>query len=905
MRGHRPGGTDNTYGKRTNKTILFNTALKLYKAGFNIVPIRIVGESKKPISPTWSSRKRISEEELRSLLPLATGIAIVGGTENPFKPTAVVFSIDVDKPREVQKRYPYLYSKVEEARAFKWFTGPRCPKCEEKHLDIIEYGKVFRCPKCNIEFTIEEAGRGIGVLASMDLDTYKKYFEEKRIGTIRREIVEILVNNYQLIPPSLHPTGVRYEWISPPDFDAANYGIIPLEEYDIKRILEEFNVLKSSIEEEKREEKVVVAKTTPLTERGRDLKDEECLKIYTLLSDAYKPGYRDLIILFLTGWLRRANISYKSARRVVELLAKDDEELESRIYVLDRTYGLRGNPPTKEELKGKSGLLEVLTDIIGEEKALEVIKELENILGTASPYADAIIELLDYDKQIYGVCNFRRLIIARARRTENGFRYMERITIGAPTKLIVYFNPLGGLTKYEVLWESETRRPLRIGPCNIEDIAGRLRAEGLVLHPRLLEGVLNAIFEAFLRRGRAEIKEEIEAPGFYYIDDKIVEVRYEIEDVDLEELRNALELLDTLSYWYSHALDRFSIIIKWGLIAPFVYARKQRGKWIPWLYLYGSSYTGKTTLAFIVLHLYGLPIAQYQKSGSNIDTVPRLGYVLSRATFPTLINEPGSAITKEQIIEVMKSAIESTTARGRYVRGTYTEIPSLSPLIMTSNKILPRDDALLRRFIVLLFTYGERISKEKSQEFDRTIKPRFRELEVIGKWVAKRIIEDPSILNEDDWLAIAERLLTEMYESVGLTPPEWIKLRVEEEEDIYEDMREMIREHLRKRVEEEFIKFSGRVLVEATVRPRTDTSFEERLNIVLSNGLIPYIIYRDDGTIIFTIGFREELRSVIGDIGGLKSIAELLGWEYKLVKIKGRVMKAITTKYESLVEFLS
>jgi len=721
------------------------------------------------------------------------------------------------------------------------------------------------------------------------------YFRYKRVLRTKpkvREGIDIKAEaSFVVAPPSLHPSGVFYEFIN------GGPGT-PISIYELNN--SEFNELKKLLGWV--EEKKVVVKTT--LERERNLKDEECLKIYTLLSDAYKPGYRDLIILFLTGWLRRANISYDSARRVVELLAKDDEELESRIYVLDRTYGLRGNPPTKEELKGKSGLLEVLTEVIGEEKALEVIKELENILGTASPYADAIIELLDYDKQIYGVCNFRRLIIARARRTENGFRYMERITIGAPTKLIVYFNPLGGLTKYEVLWESETRRPLRIGPCNIEDIAGRLRAEGLVLHPRLLEGVLNAIFEAFLRRGRAEIREEIEAPGFYYIDDKIVVVRYETEGVDLEELKNSLELLDTLGYWYSHALDRFSVVVKWGVVAPFIFARKQRGKWIPWLYLYGTSYTGKTTLALIVLHLYGLPISQYQKSGANIDTVPRLGYVLSRSTFPTLVNEPGSAITKEQITEVMKSAIESTTARGRYVRGTYTEIPSLSPLIMTSNRILPREDALLRRFIVLRFTYGERISKEKAREFDRTIKPRLKELEVIGKWVAKRIIEDPSILEEDDWLAIAERLLTEMYESIGLTPPEWIKLRVEEEENIYEDMREAIRIHLVRRVNEEFNRFVGRILVEASERPKSEATFEDRLNVVLSEGLIPYIIWRNEGTIVFTSGFREELRNVIGDIGGMKSIAELLGWEYKVVKVKKRPIKAIITKYQDLLEFL-
>lgn len=38
---------------------------------------------------------------------------------------------------------------------------------------------------------------------------------------------------------------------------------------------------------------------------------------------------------------------------MVELPAEGDEEKDHRLYVLDRTYGLRGNSPSPEELKGK------------------------------------------------------------------------------------------------------------------------------------------------------------------------------------------------------------------------------------------------------------------------------------------------------------------------------------------------------------------------------------------------------------------------------------------------------------------------------------------------------------------------------------------------------------------------
>lgn len=81
-----------------------------------------------------------------------------------------------------------------------------------------------------------------------------------------------------------------------------------------------------------------------------------------------------------------------------------------------------------------------------------------------------------------------------------------------------------------------------------------------------------------------------------------------------------------------------------------------------------------------------------------------------------LVNEPGAAIAKEDIVEIIKNAVESTIVRDRYVRGSYTEIPALAPLIFTSNKVLPRDDALLRRFLMVRFTYGERIDPAKARE---------------------------------------------------------------------------------------------------------------------------------------------------------------------------------------------
>lgn len=345
-----------------------------------------------------------------------------------------------------------------------------------------------------------------------------------------------------------------------------------------------------------------------------------------------------------------------------------------------------------------------------------------------------------------------------------------------------------------------------------------------------------------------------------------------------------------------------------GVIAPFIYIYKQKRRWVPWLYLYGASRTGKTTLGEIILALWGLD-SRYRKSGSNIDTVPRLGHVLAQSTFPVLINEPGAAISREDVVETIKSAIESTIARGKFVRGTYMEIPALSPLILTSNKVLPRDDALLRRFIIIRFTYGEKVDSEKEIEFNDNVKPRFVKLAALGYWVAKKVVENPDLLDLD-WKDLATRLIEEAYRETGLEIPEWIYLWHIIEIYSEEDQREAIRNYLIRRINEEYEKFVGRVVVSkddglAQYLSRSEVDFEERIKLVLQYRLLPWAIMKDNDVVI-TSGLVYELEKVVGDIGGLKSLAELLGWNYTNVKLeKNKVIKAIRISIHDFIEFLN
>ena len=737
---------------------------------------------------------------------------------------------------------------------------------------------------------------------------------------------------YVVAPPSIHPSGKQYKFIKvereilgPPSIPEP----IELTEEEWQELLSLLVPPREKPQETKR------------TIRLRELGDNELLKLKEILKDAWIEGQRQFLALFMSGWFAKAKIHPISAAKLFRLLAEErgDNELEERLstiyYSYKKVYGnilelkeldsliekwrtksiLKRNvskavaKDLEERVKGRTGVQELLENTLGEERALEAIRKIEEIMGVASPFRDTIYELLDYEKQLYAAANLRKLVLARVRRIEDKIVYKERVAPVAPTKVVVYENPLGGIRKYEVIFEGATlTKPLHIGPAYIEDIVARLKAEGLVYNSRLIGDVLNAVIQGYIRKDKAEIREEIEFPGFYLVNGKIVAVRWKPEEASAGELRIALELLDELATkWFSHVQERFATVIKWYLIAPFSYIYKQKRRWIPWLYLYGPPDTGKSTQSKIGASIWGLSLIE--KPGSATNTTARLERILSSGTFPVMIKEPAEMFANEAVVEMAKSAVEDVIARGKIVRGSYVEIPALAPIAFTSNKYIPREPGLTKRLLILVYSYSERIPREKQEMFKKNVEPRLAKLKSLGYWVARRILEHPGLL-EKDWLSLAEELLEEAYQVVELDKPKWVGLRYEAKEDVYEELRENIREFLIERINTVYFRAVGKVFVKTTegdhyeLKNPIDLGIRERVKIVLEKGLVPWAYVKGD-YVILTTGFANELNKIVGDIGGLKSIAELLGWEYKRsLKLRKRVVQAIVIPLIEFVDFL-
>lgn len=121
---------------------------------------------------------------------------------------------------------------------------------------------------------------------------------------------------------------------------------------------------------------------------------------------------------------------------------------------------------------------------------------------------------------------------------------------------------------------------------------------------------------------------------------------------------------------------------------------------------------------------------------------------------------------------MMKSSITGITARGKFYNySTYTEIPALCPLILTSNYKIIEDSGFLRRFIVIHFHAIEEKSVEQQENFNNMD---FEILGVLGDFIAKNI----SIVDlKQEWKVASVELLKQFYRFAGREDiPKWIYL---------------------------------------------------------------------------------------------------------------------------------
>lgn len=654
--------------------------------------------------------------------------------------------------------------------------------------------------------------------------------------------------------------------------------------------------------------------TETTTDPGRVLEEKDVRKLRDLTLGLLRID-KTKSSLILSQVLKREDVNYDQALKLFE-------DIEADTDILKRTY----NNLLEEEEKNTAVTFAEILIKDGVDKAQSVKIEHEIIKRIQAPrHHNQIVGELGTDTLVIAdpvsrVTLYETVVI----KNQKDYSRQKKVIDAYPSHVIVYDSPLAEEPrKFEITWKSKIKKSvLKTGPDLLEDIKNDLIRDGYVTANRLVNDILPALMNTYIREGHAEIKTDIETPGFFRnpSSNEIVSVKYDISDPNTDDLRQALQTLEDLAKWYTGNEVKLATVFKWGLIAPFIYSQKQVGSWTPWLYLYGKAKSGKTTLGQMVLYMWGKPDEQNDLTGSGFDTVARVGGKLAQSTFPIVINEPAGAFQRLSVTEMIKGAIERTISRGRYEGRRYTNKPSFNPVIFTANMFMPDDDALIRRLWVLNFTHNEKKTEteafEKEWQTKNHQRCKFNLLKPITQAAAIEYVND-SELWDMDWQELANTLLTRLYMDANMTPPDWIYHWSKSE--TMEDMDDEHREDIRIFLLNEINKAYGRVQV---IDPETGKTqlddynpdlkqtkkFKEKVWTVLNERLIPWMIptqQKKENYVCLTIAFKREVQKELRVCQPLKGIAELMGWNVEPVRLSGnKVQKMINIKLNDFLEFL-
>lgn len=501
--------------------------------------------------------------------------------------------------------------------------------------------------------------------------------------------------------------------------------------------------------------------------------------------------------------------------------------------------------------------------------------------------------------------------------TVNGLIPKKSIFDVCPKKIIVHNNPL--FPKISLI-SIEFSNGLSIGPLgNLVDIIKELESKGHVLNKIRDADALNSIISALKGKELIEIKDDVTTSGYYLINNQIVRknVTQNIE-VKKEDAINCCHYLNKLAEhgWIDKRI--FPTVLKWGMISPFNFILKYNSDsedWMPWLQLYSYGQTGKTTLGKIVFNIWNLNIQEHSIGFNHIDSVARFGNVISRDTYPKLVNEIGALCNNSygkytNIIEMIKHSVESITVRGKYMNNnnnnSYQDIPALSSMIFTSNHQPINDSGFNRRFLSIHFPEIEK-KDEKQQVFFKKLYEENKEfLKTLGDFSAWYVEQDHSRLLNMRWNELAKEILQKFYQYAGLEIPQWIELFVEQRDAVDESSEKTyfgLRAILVNKINEACSKYSKVYCIDEY--ERIGIKVDSKLKFCLNNHLIPYLHKVDEFNIAITVDIMSDIRQFnLENITSLRDLETILGITYVNKRFNSKKMRLLEGSVVNIVRFL-
>ena len=579
---------------------------------------------------------------------------------------------------------------------------------------------------------------------------------------------------------------------------------------------------------------------------------------------------------------------------------------------------------------GLKGIEQFISTKYDKKTGLEVIRELNKCI---IPYDTNTIYKLQTSSSRFIVMDYRHNEVTVQTiewKKGNEVADYSRVLLCYPMQITIHDNPISDAGRtFSIEWISGKGGHFHTNNMSIPEIEQYLIDHGYVLTPHYFKGMITALIQIAIENNLVIIKNEIETPGFYYNDlnNSLTIIDYELKPVNIQKLNMALDLIEDLKHFFVGQETKLATTLKHALIVPFGFAKKQMGlpleKLIPYMYHFGKGGSGKTTIARIGSYFYGQPDSETDIGGSEFDTVPRIGGQISKSTFGLIVNEPESVFNSKSCVETLKTCVERTNARRRYEGRNLAIILALSTVSFTSNDALPNIEGLTRRFIQLMYSHSEKKSESEKNAFMehfRMDSPElclFHNLKPLANFAVNEIKEDIKLLRLS-WQDLSNALIFRAYADCKRECPEW--LMSFSESITLDDLDDEAIEELRMFFIEEINKHNKTIKVYSsedgypinyhdyfTDSVKEANDFYERVFNIINERLIPYIVlhHGKDGMdyVCFTSGLKKALRDANHACYDVKGIAELLGWQYKTVKIP-KPTKVMVISFDKFLTFL-
>lgn len=371
-----------------------------------------------------------------------------------------------------------------------------------------------------------------------------------------------------------------------------------------------------------------------------------------------------------------------------------------------------------------------------------------------------------------------------------------------PVKVEVYTNPEDDL---DVVYNWTfirmiDKKMLSIDEVNLSQTANFINELGMSANNRETIDTLSHCLVAMAKSKDENLYDERERyvkKGFAYNSrtGKIDVENYNLITTTDKGIKEALKLFNEYLYDFKTDNEKLYLVtnFKWGLISPFVFAKKQMDKstknLIPYPYLMGVGNTGKTTAhGDMVLSMWYDDISNGEVSGGRVETVPQLAYEVEESTLPKVFDEAGTLFENEydkRSRDRLKDLINRI--KFRHTRNkTGREFKSVNSFIITSNgEIHDTQTGVTRRLLIENFTDEEYKSEDEIRKFNDKYmigepENKLYKLKQISHTFAKYILDNPELLLQN-WMTVVDDFVDMIYTEHHIEKPpilnEWIEAK--------------------------------------------------------------------------------------------------------------------------------